>query len=145
MGASPMRSSLERLVHGRGAHATIFQLRVRDVCSCCCLREFFSPKLAARGVDVAAAAFADVGVDAVVSQDRLERHDIFALRPAIRKRGDFVVTNQVDVRAQRLADLRELPRVLRPIVHAREQDVFQRDLAASLLEVIPRGREDLID
>ena len=47
--------------------------------------------------------------------------------PAKGRTGDFVVADEIDVGAQRLADARPVRRVHGLIVHAGEQDIFQRD------------------
>ena len=92
-------------------------------------------ELAAGGVDVAATAFADVGVHAVVAEDRLEVHDIVGFGALEGQAGDLVVADEVDVGTQRLADAGELRGMLGMIVYAGEEDVFQRDFAAGFVEV----------
>src|SRR5687767_12042701 len=87
---------------------------------------FLAPELPAGGVDVAPAALAHVRVHAAAAQDGLEGHDVVGLRPLVRQRLDLVVAEEVHVRAQRAAQAHELPRVLRAVVDAREQDVLER-------------------
>src|SRR5436190_20466071 len=62
---------------------------------------FLATQLTARGVDVAAPALADVRVNTLLAQDRLEGHDVVAPGPCEWKSGNFVIANEVHVGAQR--------------------------------------------
>src|SRR5258706_4896944 len=99
-------------------------------------------QLPTRRIDISAAGFADVGVDCALAQDLLEAHHVLRLWPAERQAGDLVVTDEVDVGADRPADFDKLLGVFGLIVYDRQQDIFQRDLAASFFEIIPCGVEN---
>src|SRR5688500_12416652 len=105
----------------------------------------FSAKLPAGRVDVSSATFADVGIHAGVAEDLLERDDVVGLRPLVRQRRDLVVADQVHVRAHRAADFHKLAGEFGLVVHAGEQDVLERDLAAGLVEVEAGGVQDAVD
>src|SRR5205814_5901794 len=105
---------------------------------------FFPTKLTTRGVDVSSPALSHMRVYPVVAEDRLKVHHIICLWSPIRQAFDFVVADEVDVGANGAADLCQLSRMLRLVVHAGQEDVLQRDLAARAIEGIPGGVQDLV-
>src|SRR5213592_195387 len=82
-------------------------------------------ELTAGAEDIAPLALADEGVEAGLSQHRLEAQDRRLLRTPEPGVGEFVEGNQVDFAAHPAQELHQAPGVLLGVVDPRQQHVFE--------------------
>src|SRR5665213_4530875 len=84
-------------------------------------------------------------VHAGVAEDFLEAHHRIRCRANEWETFDGVVANQVHVRAKGFAQPGQLAGMFGLIVDVREQNVFERYLTPSLIEVVAGGVQNIVE
>ena|SRR5690606_19652411 len=98
-------------------------------------------KLTAGSGNIATAARADVNIQSMRAQHRLETQHIITLRTLKRKTTYFVVPDEIDVCAQPPGDARQFFRMFWAIIHLVQQNIFEGNLAPGPVKVLLAGIE----